>query len=359
MNLHSPSKCFGWTGLLMVAGISHAQFSASLLNPPGSSFSKAWGAYNGRQVGHAGGVNLQTAALWSGTPASAIPLTPAGWGISYAYGISAVDQVGIGRSVSTGNAFHAFQWHGDANYNDLHPAGYSVSLAYATDGQFQAGQAATFAGELHAMRWSGTAASAVDLHPVGYSESHIYAAAAGQQAGYGVIGGVEHAIKWTGNGTQYLDLNGTLDGSIINGMDSNRMIGTGSSNGGPNHAMTWDVTTGAIVDIHPTTGFSETFGYGIAGSYACGFGTGTATSNQAHALAWVSGHVIDLHSFLPSGYSRSYAYGVDPITHQIVGEAVNNLNRSIAFMWTPAVPEPTPLIPVGLGLAMLLLKRRS
>jgi len=31
---------------------------------------------------------------------------------------------------------------------------------------------------------------------------------------------------------------------------------------------------------------------------------------------------------------------VDPVTGAIVGEAVNNLNRSIAFMWKPVDTVP-------------------
>jgi MYXO-CTERM domain-containing protein len=49
---------------------------------------------------------------------------------------------------------------------------------------------------------------------------------------------------------------------------------------------------------------------------------------------------------------------VDPITGQIVGEAVNSLNRSIAFMWTP-VPEPSTLAVAAVGLLALARRRRN
>lgn len=326
-----------------------AQYSAVVLNPPGASVSKAWASYQNHQVGQAGGTVSQTGALWSGTSASAIPLTPTGYALSYAYGVDATHQVGMARGTPNGNAFHAFLWSGSANaFIDLNPPGYGYSVAYAIDGSLQGGQATTSAAQVHAGIWYSSAASFVDLHPLGASESHIYGAAGGKQVGYSVVGGVEHALLWSSVPGSEIDLNGAFDAAIANGMDSKRVAGTasGPSTGGANHAVVWDVATQAVTDLHPATGFAETQGYCVGGKVTCGFGTGSATGNKVHALAWIGPKLIDLHAFLPSGYSNSYAYGVDPVTGAIVGEAVNNLNRSIAFMWKPVdtVPSRTRVV---------------
>lgn len=340
-------------------GAACAQYAASILNPPGSSVSRAWGAYNGSQVGQAGGISIQTAALWSGTPASAIPLGPTGW-TSFAYGIGGNQQVGLGSGAGTNFAFHALLWTGTAaSMVDLNPTGYDVSAGFATDGTFQAGQA-TSGGVIHAMRWSGSAASAVDLNPAGFTESHAYGAWAGGQVGVGTVGGASHALLWAGSPESAVDLNGTLDGSIAYAMDATRQVGSGSSvaTGSLNHAMVWSGTPASMVDLNPA-GFSESIADGIGNGIIAGYGSGSATNNKVHALAWQGTTAIDLHSFLPAGYSSSYAYGVDPITGQIVGEAVNSsLNRSIAFMWTP-VPEPSTWAAAAISILVLGRRRRK
>jgi hypothetical protein len=351
-------RSFAVACVAATCAVVQAQYTAQILNPPGSSVSRAWGAYNGRQIGHAGGTSIQTAALWSGTPASAIPLGPPGYSISYGLGIGGNQQVGMASGAPTGNALHAMLWTGTAaSYVDLNPSGHDHSVAYATDGQFQAGQAAA-AGIIHAMMWSGSAVSAVDLNPIGYDSSHAYGAWNGQQIGIGTVGGVDHALLWSGSAASAIDLNGAFDATDAYAMDGTHQVGSGSgaSTGGLGHALMWSGTASSVVDLNPA-GISVSLADGIGAGVIAGYGSGSLTGNKTHALAWVGGSVIDLHSFLPSGYSNSYAYGMDPITGQIVGEAVNSLNRSIAFMWSP-VPEPGTMAAMGIGLLALARRKR-
>jgi len=332
---------------ILVGPCAQAQYTAVSMNPPGASVSRAWGAHGGKEVGQGGGTSIQSAALWSGTGASAIVLTPTGW-TSTAFGAGPGQQVGTGSGAGTGFAFHALLWTGTAaSMVDLHPAGYDASAAYASDGIYQSGQAATN-GVIHAFRWQGTSSSAVDLDPTNvYTESHIYGAFGGRQVGYGVQGN-GHALLFTDAGI--VDLNGSLDGSIGYAMDATRQVGSGSGTltGSATHALIWYGGPSLVADINPS-GFTYSEADGIAGPVIVGYGSGPTTNNKVHALVWFNGRVIDLHSFLPTGYSSSHAYGIDPITGQIVGEAVNSLNRSIAFMWTPIVKRP-PFPPrVGVG----------
>jgi len=346
--------------LLLVCASAHAQYTSKILNPPGSSVSHAYGAYNGRQVGSGGGAGIQTAALWSGTSASAVVLGPSsgGWQ-TWAWGIGGNQQMGMGSGSGTGFAFHALMWTGtQASMVDMHPAGYDVSAGYATDGTMQAGQAAV-GGVIHAMAWSGTAASAVDLMPAGATESHAYGASAGRQSGVATFGGIEHGMLWSGSAASAVDLNGTLVSSLVNGMDATHQVGAGELPGGVVHAMMWSGTAESVVDLN-SAGYDQTGAEGVGAGVVAGFGIGTATGQKQHALAWVGGKTIDLHSFLPAGYSSSIAMGVDPITGQIVGEATNSLNRSIAFMWTPLpTPEPSTWLGLALGGVALFRKRRS
>ncbi len=326
-------------GLALWSGAAQAQFTSKLLNPSGASVSRAWTAYNGKQVGNAGGGSIQTAALWSGTPASAVALTNAGWGTSFALGVGPGQQVGTASGAATGFGFHAMLWTGTAaSMVDLNPPGYDVSAAYATDGEFQAGQA-TAGGIIHAMLWSGTAFSAVDLHPAGFDTSHIYGAVGGRQIGLASVGSVDHAILWTATPESAIDLNGAFDSTEAYGMDANYQAGAAYSaaSGNLSHAVIWAGSAESVVDLHPAF-LTESWAEGVGAGIVCGSGSGPSTSGRTHAFAWVNGVAIDLHQFLPAGYLFSYAHGVDPITGQVVGEATNTLNRSLAFMWTPSAP---------------------
>ena len=349
---------------LIATSLAYSQYTATILNPMGASVSRAWCANNGHQVGSAGGTTLQTAALWSGTAASAVPLTPPGWDLSYAFGIYGNEQVGAGNDVTTGFRFHALRWSGTAaSYLDLHPTDYSVSVAYASDGTYQAGQATTDADSaIHAMLWSGSAGSATDLNPASFSESHAYGAWNGRQVGLGTIGGATHALLWSGSAGSAVDLNGAFDGSEAFATDDAYQVGdaTGLDTGGATHAIAWSGAADAWVDLNPI-GLATSVADGIGHGVIAGYGAGAATGNVYHAFAWLNPNAasaVDLHAFLPAGYRSSYAYGVDAVTGDIVGEAVNSLGRSIAVMWTPdVVPEPASLGALAAGL--LALRRRK
>jgi hypothetical protein len=146
------------------------------------------------------------AVLWSGTAASAVILNPPGSTESRADAVSGNQQVGYAYSVH-----QAALWTGSAaSLVNLHPAGYTISEAKATNGVQQAGYGTVYnasaqSSHTHALVWSGDAASAVDLNqfmPLGFTD----AAATGIDAAGNVVGWATqrsannsasvHAVMW-------------------------------------------------------------------------------------------------------------------------------------------------------------------
>jgi len=81
---------------------------------------------------------------------------------------------------------------------DLHPAGYTLSIALATNGNQQVGEAddAAFPRHKHAIVWTGSAQTAVDLNqflPAGFTDAQAMAIdSAGNIVGYAN----NHAFMW-------------------------------------------------------------------------------------------------------------------------------------------------------------------
>jgi hypothetical protein len=172
------------------------------------------------------------------------------------------------------------------------------------------------------MLWilDGTTATAYDIHPkTGYYESWAWDVSGDQLVGSGYVSseGFDHALLWT-----------------------------------------WDdlTSTTSVLDLHPTTGFDKTIARGVSGGLQVGEGYGTATGGYDHALLWsgTAGSIIDLHDYLPTGYTTSGAYGIDSAGN-IVGYADN-----YAVMWTP-IPAPGAFILgcIGVGCVTRLRKRKS
>ena len=78
--------------------------------------------------------------------------------------------------------------------------------------------------------------------------------------------------------------------------------GQGSATGGNEHALLWSGTAESCVDLNPS-GFDGSYAYGISGTQQVGYGDG-------HALLWYGSAVsyVDLH---PSGWDNSYANGTN------------------------------------------------
>jgi len=122
-----------------------------------------------------------------------------GYAGSTAYGVSRGQQVGTGTVGSLG---HALLWTGSAqSVVDLHPSGFSETVAKAVAAGRRVGWGTTTDGSTHALLWNGTADSVVDLHvflPAGFTWSR----ANGIDASGNIIGSAgdalytTHAILW-------------------------------------------------------------------------------------------------------------------------------------------------------------------
>src|SRR4051812_31179794 len=194
-----------------------AQWSATVLHPPGSYYSVVAGVSATQQFGlwapttqsgsypviwSSGGLinlgpgtgnggslqcgtdNIQggdyrgRAAIWYATPESRVDLDPGGTIISFVRGVCAQEQVGTRGS-------RAALWRGSpGSLVDLHPSWAYNSCAYGTDGVHQGGFTQTMGGPPYAALWSGNATSVVNINPAGALASTVRAVAPGQQVGW-------------------------------------------------------------------------------------------------------------------------------------------------------------------------------
>ncbi len=177
--------------LALAAPAFAVKYSVTILQPTGYTYSAGTAAITGNQVGYGSASgNPNHALLWSGTAASAIDLTPAGYSESLANAIVATGGVpreaGEG-TLASGAQPHALLWNGTAaSAIDLNPVGFDTSTAYgiSTTNQVGSGSSTPFTnGSTHALLWSGTAASVVDLNPTGFTSSRALGTSASFKSG--------------------------------------------------------------------------------------------------------------------------------------------------------------------------------
>jgi hypothetical protein len=233
----------------------------------------------------------QHALKWAGSASTVVDLDPTGiWARSEALGISGDQVVGLGRMTDPG-PLRALLWTSSGVVN-LHPSGYSVSTAAATDGVQQVGD-----GDGHALLWMGSANSVVVLHPLGgYVASRAHGVSGGQQVGVGIY-------------------------------SSNGIITSSARS----HALLWRGSPESLVDLHPG-GFLESNALAVAGGKQVGWGI--TADGMNHALVWngTADSVVDLHVFLPAGFARSVASAIDA-SGNVIGWAEFGTGQRHAILW--------------------------
>ncbi len=235
------------------------------LSPGGFNYSEVLSTNGTQQVGVAatsvtGILGLSSgdnAYVWNGSLATAVDLNPAGFN-SAALGTNGTQQVGEGAGAATGNKIHALLWSGSSAYVDLNPTGFAIgSVAYAIYGNQEVGDGAppgtnpldTLAGaNVHALEWSGSAASYVDLNPDGILMSEAVGTNGTQQIGVGFVTRTSspEAFLWNGSADSAVNLesllpsNDTWTTSWPYGIDpSGNVFGYAEDSSGNYFAVEW------------------------------------------------------------------------------------------------------------------------
>lgn len=339
------------TGIIVLTSYGQIGFS---LHPPGwlSSEANAIGPGSDGSLQAAGGGVLSdgtnTAVLWSSLlPSSATALnqsTAGSWGFAMSWGVV------VGPSWNT--TVHASAWN--PTFIDLNPSFTAWSNAFDVAHPPAAGMAVVVgiardpAGVFHALVWpSASPNSVIDLHPAGTTQSFAY----GLDAGGGVAGMVvgstgPQAIYWAhyNSPTSYTIIHPAgADASYALDIRGS-MVGGFAVFGGVEHAYVWDVGSGTEIDLHPTGADpdrdSEVLGLsGSASLRASPVPVGFAHFGGAqHAVVWRcldSSGYIDLHNFVPSAFTYSWARGAweDTDGTLYISGAVGDANHSEAYIW--------------------------
>ena len=212
-------------GSLADSGGSHALLwtgsaeSVVDLHPAGFQVSSANAASGGKQGGYGNVGGVDHAVIWSGHAETVVDLHPSAYEYSFIMDMSGDRQVGWGK-YSTER--HALMWSGSAgSVTDLHPQGYTDSLALGVSGTEVVGHAqSNDDGELHALLWEGEG-TPVDLHPEWAELSSATGVGYGVQVGWARVAGapllpgncsVDHAVRWDGTAESAIDLHDFLPG---------------------------------------------------------------------------------------------------------------------------------------------------
>jgi probable HAF family extracellular repeat protein len=321
--------------------------------------SNAWGLNaTGDVVGSCGGV----AALWTndGTRIALLGALPGG-GSSLAYAVNASGQV-VGESTTSGPQAHAFLYSGSP-MTDLGTLdgtnNYSGARGINDSGDIVGGSFPAKSDE-HAFSYSGGTMS--DLSTLGGS----YSSACGINSLGQIVGasttasGQEDAFLYSGGTMEVL---GAIPGSwcLAYGVNSSGEAAGWGSVSGTIHALLYSGGGGGMTDLGTLTGGDASWAYGINNSDQI-VGYGTIADGSDHAFLYSGGSMLDLNDLIPSGSSWTLqaAHGIND-SGDICGEGISPSGYTHAFLLTlqnQNIPEPSTFALVGVGLALLVARRR-
>jgi probable HAF family extracellular repeat protein len=170
----------------------------------------------------------------------------------------------------------------------------------------------------------------------GISIGHGVSADGGVVVGSGLIGGSDHAFRWTAAGGMQDIQSGGFTDSLASGVSADGGVAVGSGSiGGSVHAFRWTDTggSGTMTDIHDLSLFSNSYAYGVSadGGVVVGYGS---IGGSAHAFRWTdtggSGTMTEIQG---GGFTSSIAYGVSADGGVVVG--YGSIGGGFhAFRWT-------------------------
>lgn len=320
---------------MLIAGMAHADWTATIIHPSASAASEARGAYGNKQAGSAWADTKEKAAMWTGTAGTFVDLHPAGAQTSAIYGMTATAQVGY---VAMALAASAAIWHGTAAWTNLNPTGASESACLGGYDDKQVGYA-TLSGSSHAALWTGSAASFIDLNPTGAVTSHAYAGFNDTQVGDADIDGMK-AVLWKGTANSFVILH--PPGALVSrckGAGNNVQVGE-AMYGTDFHATLWSGSLGSAIDLHPAGKLSSTAN-AVLGTIQVGEFYKTFSENHACYWTGTADSVVDLQTYLPANYWKSTATAIttDGVKQYISGTAYNlTTQRYEAVVWSRPIP---------------------
>lgn len=323
------------------------------------------GIVDGKAIGNVQISNTIHASIWSLGTESFVDLHNSNYTFTSGNGISENSQVGQGeRIISDVLRVHALLWHGTAgSLIDLNPTNWIFSNAIGVHADHQVGLAVLQIGSKpHACMWTSSNTSFIDLNPIGFIESRCNTIWGNGQGGAIVTSaGKSHAEIWSGTAASAIDVqpNFVTESEIVSMFDQNQ-VGYGFvpvSNRSDRHAILWHGSAASAIDLNPTD-FIYSDATSTNATYQVGSGIGFATQQNSHAFRWqgTSQSAYDLHKFLPSEFTDSYATGIDEAGN-IIGRASKG-GVYYPVMWAP-VPEPASYISLGIGAMILISRRRS
>ena len=202
--------------------------SMASLTPPGiPNFlgGRAMGVFDGMQVGYViSGFNdwYERAGFWNDSAATWTDLMPPTAVRSRAEDVHMGAIVGYARFGSNANPDHAVIWYNSpTNYVNLNNNAFmSTSSALGVFSGQQCGWYTPFNSNFRrAVRWSGTAASAVSLHPPISGVSEATATYLGKQVGFIEVGpGEGHAVIWYNTPESMVDLHPYMPPQVYTSM---------------------------------------------------------------------------------------------------------------------------------------------
>ncbi|HYD01394.1 MAG TPA: GC-type dockerin domain-anchored protein [Phycisphaerales bacterium] len=319
------------------------------------------------------------AALWSGTPGSLVDLHPGPETAVHSM-IASMDQfTQVGSFLAPDNGGGTFgtgrpcMWSGTAaSFIDLTPAGFGSGEARGAFGNQQVG--ATFDNFLgSACMWYGTAESFVSLNP----EVALFSAAQCTDGvhQYGVVGILEpipglFPARWSGTAESYEVLDIPSPESRwgeVHAVDSGYAVGYVTDNDGLSNsrACVWTGENADFADIHVhlPANLTESNALGVwrhapsGTAYIVGYGLNSGTG-QREAIMWVNGEGTNLITSAAAPADNSAAAG-QPMTYSVrvvnagpVASGPVTLTVALPASGVAAYDDATPS-PATVGLSQL------
>ena len=123
-------------------------------------------------------------------------------------------------------------------------------------------------------------------------------------------------------------------------------FGGGSATSSNDHALLWN-NSSTPIDLNPS-GFRASQARGISGNWQVGNGAGPITNYDTHALLWngTAASAVDLN---PAGYANSYGLGIGGNQQVGYGTFLTNVSNVHALLWTGTAASAVDLHPTLLG----------